>query len=111
MAMCMRKLDGFSGKELRVAERIIRTMAAENISLDDLVQHNGQFKPDISKPGKKNQTKMPFLKSGEIEMNNDLKCICGGSFCLQALCGMQSIKKGCIRLAVCDTCNDEVKIR
>ncbi|MCK4787661.1 MAG: hypothetical protein KAV87_28155 [Desulfobacteraceae bacterium] len=55
--------------------------------------------------------KIPFLKPGEGEIVQDLKCSCGEEMYIEALCAKTAIKNKCVRIAYCVECSKEVKIR
>jgi hypothetical protein len=108
----MKQLDGFSAKDIRTAARIIRTMDESKLTLADLERHNEQEREKPAQPKKPGKPPAPpYMQPGEISPAIGLKCVCGGTFYIEALCSKNAAKLNCIRLALCDSCGFEVKIR
>jgi hypothetical protein len=110
----MKQLAGFSAKDKRTAARIWRVLDGHGLTLADLERHNEQAAthpaPGTTKPVNRPQPP-PYMRPGEIATAIGLKCVCGGTFYIEALCSKNAAKLNCIRLALCDSCGFEVKIR
>jgi hypothetical protein len=132
----MKELDGFSAKDLRIAERVIKLLDKNGFVPGMLFEFNevvsaAEFK--ISEQtgkeklgtGRRKEKKMagkqglvngrrprtpPPLNPGESEFCG-LRCPCGGDVLIEGVCGRTISKTGIVRRGTCIECNKEFKIR
>jgi hypothetical protein len=130
----MKELDGFSRKDLRIAERVIRLLKHNKLSEDELFafnkfvsggEHELHKKAGAEKiaqkktrkvsgktgleNGRRSRTPQP-LKPGESGFFG-LKCPCGGDVIIEGVCGRSVATSGMVRKGTCIECNKEFKIR
>jgi len=128
----MKKLEAFTGKDFRVAEQIIKELAKNNYTEEDLFKFNKhimatELKPvpatggtirrkgTVTKAKKKRRERKPeqvrLLAPGQTEITGLVCDKCGEKVITEGLCGVQVKKFSCVRVGTCIGCNKEFKIR
>lgn len=134
--MSMKELEGFTAKDLRVAERVIRLLKHNGFEADMLFEFNrivtqvdfegseqagnntdtenkkgsGAMKGKSGLVNGRRPRTAPPLNPGESEFFG-LRCPCGGDVLIEGACGRTIAKTGIVRRGTCIECNKEFKIR
>jgi len=120
----MGKLDGFTGRDLRIAERVMIVMSSNSITLENLADINKEGMPSIdpvphptrrkkgSKPKRVKKAPSPnkILRPGESYIT-EMRCECGGKILLEGVCGSAAIRKGLVRTGMCIECDNYFAVR
>ena len=131
----MKELEGFTDKDLRMAERVIKTLNENNITEkqlseiniisvasaeieDSLNENTGarrkrSTKNDIRRPSRAKARTVPLLKPGETETMDGVICEkCRESVYIEGVCGKDKIiKQGFTRRGLCGSCGNEFLVR
>lgn len=126
-------MDAFTAKDLRTAERVIKTLAEKKLDPAELFRFN-EFVLDQEKiarkkfnelgkanvvAGKKSNSpkkervrpKHPILAPGQTELSEMISPCCKEKVLVEAVCPSTIHKLGCVRICFCSGCNKEFKIR
>ena len=132
----MIKVTAFSAQDLRVAERVMKVLIANDISPAMLFDHNKAHedsrrdfehnggkkhrrgegpKPNTrrgsgpKRSGRRGEPKL-LMAPGETEIS-ELMCECGENVLIEGICGGTMARLGVVRRVICTGCNKEFKVR